>query len=269
MMTLTPIPAFTDNYIWCLRTPEGAALLVDPGDREAARHYVNAHRLTVQAILITHHHADHIGGVPALRERFPDAEVIGPDSSRVGPLTCALTEGQHWQWQGIDFRFMQSPGHTLDHGVFFAERVPLTTPVPVLFCGDTLFAGGCGRLFEGTPAQMRASLAKLRALPDDTLVCCAHEYTLSNYRYARSVHTDPALETYIKSLEDLREKGQPTLPTRLADERRFNPFLRWDDPTIRAIVQRRWAIEHAPDSLPPQDADAIFACLRAWKDHFQ
>ncbi|MFL1465613.1 hydroxyacylglutathione hydrolase [Marinobacter sp. HN1S83] len=264
MLTITAIPAFNDNYIWCLAdTDSGKALIVDPGQAEPVREHLRQHDLTLDTILVTHHHPDHVGGVNALAGDAPDCRITGPAGSPFKGITQAVRPGDEVTWYSMTFRVIGVPGHTLDHIAYFSA-----TPVndhPVLFCGDTLFVCGCGRLFEGTPSQMRESLASLRDLPDDALVYCAHEYTLANLRFARHwLPEDDNLRRFEDKCQALRDKGMATVPSLLGDEKRLNPFLRWDDPAVIESAQ-----SYCTDNgLPSTSEDEVFAAVRHGKDHF-
>lgn len=257
-MQLHLIPAFTDNYIWLLHDGR-RALVVDPGEPDGVLAELAASSLTLDTILLTHHHADHTGGVDALREAT-GARVIGPAFEKLPEPVERVQGGDHVQVLGLDFAVIDVPGHTAGHIAFHCPQVDGR---PLLFCGDTLFSGGCGRLFEGTPAQMHASLGLLAALPGDTRVCCTHEYTLSNLRFACAVDPDNAdLTAYRARCEAQRERGEPTLPSSIELERRINPFLRTaHTPVIRA------AQRHAPGSAA--DPVTVFATLREWKNVFR
>ena len=256
---MTPLPAFADNYIWLLQSRQ-ALLAVDPGDGQAVLDWLQQHpALRLDTILVTHHHPDHTAGLPRLVQAT-GARVFGPARESLPVPHTPVGEGQTLHWGGLDWRVLDVPGHTAGHVAYFAE-VPGDSPV--LLCGDTLFSGGCGRLFEGTPAQMLDSLQRLAALPGDTRVCCAHEYTLANLRFARAVEPDnAALAACEARCLALRAQHLPTLPARLGEELQINPFLRSHLPSVRAAVQA-----HA-GALPAGDAQ-IFALLREWKNGFQ
>lgn len=264
-MHLLPIPAFDDNYLWLLHDGQ-QALVVDPGDAAPVQATLARLGLDLVAILVTHHHGDHTGGVLALHQQY-DCDVYYPSNERLtfvdelGSVKGHAVHGSDtFKVLGTTFVTLDVPGHTLGHVAFHAADV--ADLGSVLFCGDTLFSGGCGRLFEGTPAQMRASLARLAALPQQTWVCCAHEYTLSNLNFARVV--DPknqALLGYSSKAESLRARGLPTLPVRLGDECEINPFLRVNHIDIANSV-----LSQFPQT--PAQADAIFGALREWKNTF-
>jgi len=261
-LTLTPIPAFDDNYLWLLDNGR-EALVVDPGDAGPVAAALDARGLTLAGILLTHHHGDHVGGVEALRSRLA-GPVYAPAHEKMPEPVQRVHGGDTVELLGLAFAVMDVPGHTAGHIAYFAATVPGGDPL--LFCGDTLFSAGCGRLFEGTPAQMHASLQSLAALPPETRVCCAHEYTLSNLRFAREV--DPgntALAAYARWCEEQRAAGRPTLPGRIGNEVRINPFLRCTEPALRDAARR-----HAPLQLPaaPSPVD-VFATLREWKNGFR
>lgn len=252
-MPLSALPAFDDNYIWLLRDARGRALVVDPGD---AVPVLDALADTPPlAILLTHHHGDHIGGVDALRAAWPEVPVYAPEEARIPQASDRVADGARLAIGDWRFAVLAVPGHTRSHVAYHGEGL--------LFCGDTLFSLGCGRLFEGTPAQMHASLARLAALPGDTRVCSAHEYTLGNAAFALAVDPgNPDLRARAAEVRALRASGRPTLPSTLAQERACNPFLRCDAPAVRAAAER-----HA--GHPLADAAAVFATLRAWKDGFR
>ena len=257
-MHLIPIPAFSDNYIWALH--DGSrALVVDPGESEGVSRWLAQQGLQLDTILITHHHADHTGGVAALREAT-GAHVIGPTHEPMPEPLQRVGAGDAVEVLGLRFEVIEVPGHTAGH---IAYHTPEMDGHPLLFCGDTLFSGGCGRLFEGTPAQMLDSLTRLAALPDDTRVCCTHEYTLSNLRFAQAVEPgNTVLADYAARCQTLRAQNFPTLPSSIGLEKQINPFLR----TREAAVAQS-ALAHEPGSA--NDAVAVFATLREWKNVFR
>ena len=281
-MKLIALPAFDDNYIWLLHH-ENASLVVDPGDASVVEAALVREGLTLQAILITHHHGDHTGGVAKLvaatgaRVYGPAAEVL---PSGAEPIV-RLREGDTLTELGLVFRVLDVPGHTAGHIAYVCDqaRVEFVDPAafeaegarppgvnpgaqPLLFCGDTLFSAGCGRLFEGSPAQMLHSLGKLAALPPQTVVCATHEYTLSNLRFAQAAEPGNATrDGYAARCRALRDAQQPTLPSRIATELAVNPFLRSHAPTLTQTVAQRGG--------DASSALAVFTHLRLWKNTFQ
>ena len=218
-LTLVAVPAFQDNYIWLLAAGS-AAVVVDPGDAAPARLALTERGLRLAAVLVTHHHADHMGGAAALAQEY-GCPVYGPAHERIEAVDRPLEEGEELEVPDLKarFRVLDIPGHTAGHIAYQGHGI--------IFCGDTLFSAGCGRLFEGTAAEMSDSLAKLAALADETAVCCGHEYTLANLRFARQVEPDNRdVREYVEECAARRERGEPTLPSRLGRERRVNPFLR-------------------------------------------
>jgi len=257
-MNLIPLPAFQDNYLWLLQDGH-RALVVDPGDAEPVLAGLRQAAARLETILVTHHHADHTGGVDALRAAT-GATVYGPAYETIPEPAQRVADGDTVQALGLSFQVIAVPGHTSGHIAYYTPDV---NGHPLLFCGDTLFSGGCGRLFEGTPAQMLASLDALAALPPDTRVCCAHEYTLSNLRFALAVEPDNAdLQHYQRECEQRRAAGEPTLPSTLGLERRINPFLRTREP---AVVRAA----HAFNGAPENDEVAVFAAIRQWKNDYR
>jgi hydroxyacylglutathione hydrolase len=257
-MQLHPIPAFDDNYIWILEDGQ-RAWVVDPGDAQPVLDVLQQHQLTLQGILITHHHGDHTGGVNALMQRYPDAQVVGPARESLRFDYRAMAQDDTVDVLGVRFRTLDVPGHTAGHVAYFGHP---EDQAPLLFCGDTLFYGGCGRLFEGTPAQMWASLQSLAALPLQSRVCCAHEYTLSNLRFAQAVEPHNAeLNSTVEHCQALRAQNLPTVPSTLATELAVNPFMRCLHPDVIAAAQQHQA------NTPPQ-GETVLAALRAWKNNF-
>jgi hydroxyacylglutathione hydrolase len=253
-MHLQPLPAFEDNYIWLLRDADGRTVIVDPGEAAPVLAAL-ADAPAPHAILLTHHHGDHIGGVPDLLQRWPGTPVIAPRDERIPFATRRVGDGDTIDAGPWRFDVLEIPGHTLSHIAFHGEGL--------LFCGDTLFSLGCGRLFEGTPAQMLASLRALTALPGATLLCCGHEYTLANAAFARAVDpANPDLQERAAQARAQRDAGKPTLPSTLASERACNPFLRSDDARVRGAVARHLG-------RPAGDEVDAFAALRRWKDGFR
>jgi hydroxyacylglutathione hydrolase len=256
-LSVLAVPAFADNYLWLIHDGVHAAV-IDPGDAGPVLKTLQDRSLALTAILLTHHHADHVGGVPELLARHP-VPVYGPRNPAIAGISHPVSENDQVFLPELDLKLdvLAVPGHTLDHIAYVApERA-------WLFCGDTLFAGGCGRLFEGTPEQMTASLAKLTALPDETAVYCAHEYTLSNLKFAREVEPDNvALLARIAAEEKKREQNQPTVPTFIGLEKSTNPFLRYTESAIldRLTTSGRLAVREA---IP------AFAALREWKNSYR
>lgn len=257
MTTIIPIPAFTDNYIWLVRDGRRAAV-VDPGDATPVLAYLDANALELTAIIATHHHGDHVGGIPELRRRF-DVPVFGPAREAIPGRTHGLAQDDSIVVPGIGLPLsvIDIPGHTAGHIAFFSADAK------VLFCGDTLFAAGCGRLFEGTPAQMWASLSKLAALSNATRVYCGHEYTMANLKFAAVVEPGNAgLPGRILREQAKRDAGAPTLPSTIGEERATNPFLRADVPGVAAAAS-------AQAGRALRGAVEVFAQLREWKNGFR
>lgn len=258
MLEVSPVRAFADNYIWLIHAPVAReeVVVVDPGDARPVQAALEQHGLRLRGVLVTHHHPDHVGGVRELAARH-GVPVYGPARETMPCSVQSLDDGDIVSRAdlGFEFQVMDVPGHTAGHIAYHGHGE--------LFCGDTLFSAGCGRLFEGTPAQMLGSLDRIAALPDDTRIFCAHEYTLSNLRFAAAV--EPGNADVLASLEAtraLRDRDAITVPSRLGHERRINPFLRCREPAVRAAAEA-----HARRSLPePVD---VFATVRAWKDGFR
>lgn len=257
-MHIIPVPAFRDNYIWLVHDGRHA-LVVDPGDAAPVEAALSRLELELGAILITHHHPDHVGGVARLlaRGRVP---VFGPAGEAIDGVSHPVVDGDVVRIAApeIGFRILDVPGHTAGHVAYVGTDIE----PGLVFCGDTLFSAGCGRLFEGSPTQLARSLGKLAALPPDTRVYCTHEYTLSNLAFARAAEPENAeRDAYAQHCETLRARGEPTLPSTIGRERAINPFLRCDRPSVAATVA-------AHVGRPMQDATECLAALRAWKDGF-
>ena len=251
--------AFADNYIWLIESPRtpGRVVAVDPGDAAPVLAELRRSGTSLAAILLTHHHADHIGGVQGLIDLLGPVPVIGPDDARIPLRTRTVHDAERCELPelGLGFETLAVPGHTVSHIAFWGHGA--------LFCGDTLFSAGCGRMFEGTATQMNASLERLRGLPPETRMFCGHEYTAANLRFALTV--DPGNRTaleYRDAVARTRAAGAPTLPSPLSLEVSINPFLRCDTAVVRAAAEA-----HAGKSLP--EPSQVFAVLRAWKDGFQ
>ena len=258
--SIYPILAFADNYIWAISAAADNRLcVVDPGDANPVIEYAEANNRIITDIFVTHHHPDHTGGLARLIEKYTP-RIIGPAGSNIKGITQFVAEGDQVNLFDLDFTIMEVPGHTLDHIAFYQAGNDKTAPI--LFCGDTLFAAGCGRLFEGTPAQMQISLTKLKSLPETTRVYCTHEYTLSNLRFAQAADpTNNKLLERIKIETLKRQSHQPTLPSSIKLEIETNPFLRCTEPNL---------IESAAAQLErnPTTEVEVFAALRSWKDRF-
>jgi hydroxyacylglutathione hydrolase len=251
------IPAFDDNYIWLIRAPKvlGQVVVVDPGNARVVQTVLKRDGLQLVGILVTHHHADHTGGIEALLASCP-VPVYGPARESIPGNPTGVRQGQYVRMQalGLEFQVLDVPGHTEGHVAYYGHGA--------LFCGDTLFSAGCGRLLGGTVRQMTLSLGQLTKLPDATKVYCAHEYTVPNLRFALTVEPDNlAARAHLQVCQALRQAGTPTLPSSIGLERRINPFLRLDTQTVKRAVAL-----HAGHTV---DSDTeIFAVLRHWKNHF-
>jgi hydroxyacylglutathione hydrolase len=257
MIQIDALPAFNDNYIWLLQEPSSKrCAVVDPGDAAPVLAWLEAHPgWQLGDILITHHHFDHVGGVETLKNAT-GARVAGPAAEKIPARDLDLNDNDEIDVLGLRFQIMAVPGHTLGHIAYYHAGQNL------LFCGDTLFAGGCGRLFEGTPQQMHQSLSHLAALPPRTLVYCTHEYTLSNLRFAHAVEPDNVrLNERLAEVTRWRDEGRISLPSSIELELATNPFLRTGEPSVVAAAKGR-------EGELSDEPSAVFACLRAWKDNF-
>ena len=256
-LNVEPVPVLADNYVWII--DDGTdAIVIDPGESVPVQAWLSDRGVRLRTILLTHHHPDHVAGVLELRQAWPDCQVFGPADDRIAGIDHVVGDGDRiaLDQPEVGFQVLAVPGHTLSHVAFHGEGM--------LFCGDTLFSAGCGRLFEGSPAQMLASLDRLGSLPDNTLVCCGHEYTASNCAFALTVEPDnAALETYAGSVALRRASGQSTLPSRIGLERAVNPFLRVDQASVRQWLRTATGLADGADR-----AQAL-AALRLAKDGFR
>lgn len=251
MFNIHRISAFSDNYIWVIER-DGRCALVDPGDSAPVIEWLDTHNVTLSAILLTHHHSDHCGGVLPLLKLYPNTNVYAPATESIPGVTHPVKDGDYILLLGENIRVIGTEGHTKGHIAYYGDGK--------LFSGDALFSAGCGRLFEGTAQQMYDSLQKLKALPDDTLVYSAHEYTLANLSFA--THLEPnnqALLEYRDNIEQLREENQASLPSTIGLEKEINPFLRCDAPQLLDAIANK---------ITSTDPVQIFARLREWKDSF-
>lgn len=258
-LNVITVPAFRDNYLWLFhRADDKRAYIVDPGDAEPVEKALAERGLSLAGILITHHHPDHTGGIDQLLTRW-QVPVYGPAGDSVPQVSEGLADRDLVELPiGLSFQVLSVPGHTLDHIAYFCDQ----TEAPVLFCGDTLFAGGCGRLFEGSPEQMYHSLQKLRQLPDSTRVYCAHEYTLANLAFAQAVESEnQELAHRIKKEAAKRERQEPTVPSTIGLEKSTNPFLRCDLESVRKAAQMH-------SGKPLDSAEEVLGAVRMWKDNF-
>lgn len=253
MIHVFPVPAMQDNYIWCIHSAHGC-VVVDPGDAAPVMAFLEERNLPLLGILVTHHHHDHVGGIKALINAYGEVPIWGSEQSHVGEINHPVTKGSKITLPKLDctLRVLEIPGHTLDHIAFYSDIG--------LFCGDTLFSAGCGRIFEGSPKQMFDSLNVLGALPGNTRVFCTHEYTLANIKFAQEVEpNNQALFDYATWAKKTREQNIPTLPTTIEQQQAINPFLRTTEPDVIDSVK-------AQAKLDSDQPELIFAALRRWKD---
>jgi len=254
MLSVEPIKAYSDNYIWLISTNEGS-IVVDPGESSEILNLIDSNKINLKGVLITHHHYDHTNGLVDLTNKI-DLAVFGPKNN-INGINNIVSESDKFSLIGIDFEVIEIPGHTLDHLAFYS----FNDGNPILFCGDTLFAGGCGRVFEGTFEQMFKSLKKISEYPKETKVFCGHEYTLSNLKFALEVDKDnELLKNEFIDVENLVSSGKPSLPTNLDKEFKLNPFLRCNDANIKNKIIQKFDIM--------DDELEIFTALRKWKDNF-
>ncbi len=253
---IIPVPTLNDNYVWIVIDREHkAAIAIDPGEAKPVFDFLKTQQFSLNGILITHHHWDHINGVAELKNRF-HCPVIGPETKSIDHITKPVRANQSIHIKPFPFglQIIEIPGHTLDHIAYYSPGL--------LFCGDTLFSAGCGRVFEGTPEQMYTSLQKIAALPDETNIYCAHEYTLNNLRFAETVEPDNLhIKDRMAYVRELRKKNLPSLPSTLREEKLTNPFLRCESPEVI-----RQAELYAKQTLPTPLA--VFIWVRKWKDGF-
>jgi hydroxyacylglutathione hydrolase len=258
-MDILPIKAFTDNYIWAIvfhKTKQ--VIIVDPGDATVALKNIEQMGLQLIAIFITHHHFDHTGGVSQLCKIFPDVKVYGPKLAKIPEITHSLADNDSFEINSCVFIVKETPGHTLDHIVFYTQNM---LQYPVLFCGDTFFSCGCGRLFEGTATEMVASLEKILTLPEETRIYPAHEYTLANIKFSMLVEPqNRLLQQYFVKTVACKDKNLPTLPVTLANELEVNPFLR--------CLNNKLDLSAIPTYLNLSNKTTVFSFIRKWKDNF-
>ncbi|WP_374317333.1 hydroxyacylglutathione hydrolase [Aquabacterium sp.] len=261
-MKLRAVPALTDNYIWMIDDGH-RALVIDPGEASPVEKVLQQDGLELVAILVTHRHADHIAGIKSLRSLL-NGPVFGPLNAQADGITHGVTEGDVVDACGVKLDVWHTPGHTSDHisYVLHDHKSISAFGAPLLFCGDTLFSAGCGRIFDGTAPQLFHSLSRFSSLPANTLVCCTHEYTLSNLRFARTVEpSNTVLAAYEQQCLQRRQAGVPTLPSTIQTERAINPFLRCDQAQVMANARQHGAMEN--------DALSVFTALRQWKNTYQ
>ncbi|MDC9821825.1 hydroxyacylglutathione hydrolase [Pectobacterium polonicum] len=251
-MNLISIPALQDNYIWLLSNKDKRCVIVDPGEASPVLNALVQNSLSPEAILLTHHHNDHVGGVREILNHYPNLPVFGPKETAKYGATYLVEEGNTVSLLNSEFSVIEVPGHTLGHIAYYNA--------PFLFCGDTLFSAGCGRILEGTAKQLYESISKIAALPDDTVVCCAHEYTLSNLTFSNAIWPEePSIEAYLHKISQIREKSQSSLPTTLGLERRINLFLRCHEFDLKRKLSKE------PENIENWQ---VFELLRSKKDCF-
>lgn len=253
-MAVIALPAFNDNYIWLLvNEPQSTLACVDPGTAQPVLHYAKEHQLTLTHILITHHHADHAGGISELLKVYPQVKIIGPNDARLPLINNIVRSGDVIHLSSFEFDVLNTPGHTSSHICYQEPKQKW------LFCGDTLFSAGCGRVFDGTIQQLHDSIMLLKNLPQDTKVYCGHEYTLQNLRFALTVEpNNPAIHSYFKHLSN--HISHCSLPSTIALERKINPFMRTELPEVQAYASTY--------GIDTSDSLAVFQLLREKKNNF-
>lgn len=255
MYNITPISAFNDNYIWLIQSDKGN-VVIDPGDAEPVIKFCEKENIIVDHIIITHHHYDHTGGVLGLKKNIR-GQVIGPKNRNIAGIDKFVGDGDKFTIIGLSFDVLEVPGHTLDHLAFFAS----SNERNILFCGDTIFSGGCGRVFEGTFSQMYDSICKLMNLPKNTEIYCAHEYTYSNLKFALEVEpNNENIKNHINDVEINNKQNIPTIPTTLEFELKINPFLRFNKIELRESIQDKYP------NISDASSEKVFEILRQWKD---
>ena len=258
MVKVNAIPAFKDNYLWLIEASH-YCYIIDPGDGLVVHQWLQKRDKTLSAILVTHHHNDHIGGISWLLDHYA-VPVYGPDSRYIPQVTHPLRDGDSLSLPGLYAQVMAVPGHTMDHIAYFVEN---KEQAPMLFCGDTLFAGGCGRLFDGTAQLLHQSLERLSQLPGNTQVFCAHEYTMANLTFAQAVEPENKILMQRTIIErQKRSLGDPTVPTTIASERATNPFLRCQLDSVKEKVENHY-------NTTVSSTLEVFTLLRQWKDNFK
>jgi len=257
MLEIFPIRAFSDNYIWTLVKGE-KAIVVDPGDPKPVLETFNKLNLDLKSIIITHHHFDHSGGIQELKDHF-ECDVYGPSGGHIQGINFPLNDNEEFELLGKKFIALSTPGHTLDQLAYYSDEA---FSEPVLFCGDTLFSAGCGRIFEGTPLQMHESLSRFSVLPVNTKVYCGHEYTQSNLTFAIAVEPDNQfIKDKIEEVDKLRKLDKETLPSDLASELKINPFMRCEEKTVIDA-----AVNYSGSEL--KEPHEVLGAIRDWKDNF-
>lgn len=254
-LMILPLPAFQDNYIWTLRADQHC-VVVDPGDASVVLEYLRAESLELEAILVTHHHPDHTGGILELLEHFPEATVFAPDGRQIPGVTVSVQQGDvvYLNHLGMDFRVEMVAGHTLDHIMYVTDQL--------VFSGDVIFSAGCGRIFEGTPEQMLNALDKIMRLPNETLIYCTHEYTAANLEFAKVVEpNNKTLKDSATWVERQRANHFPTVPTNVAEQKKINPFVRLDSPEVMTFAE-------AQLGRPAKNRLEVFTAVRKAKDNF-